>query len=150
MFINLGSDHYWRIYATIPDWVLAFPCPKNCRVPSLIAFSPYCPLTRRCSLNNATSLEAMVQIWQGASQAQRRAAIVALQADAPATSMPTAQDEILTRKQVAERFHRHASFVDRIVRRGRCAPRRELAVRWVQSLNLAPEIAFPELFDGEE
>ena len=85
-----------------------------------------------------------------ASQAQRRAAIVALQADAQAASMPTAQDEILTLKQVAERIHRHASFVDRIVRRGRCAPRRELAVRWPQSLNLAPEIAPPELFDGEE
>ena len=85
-----------------------------------------------------------------ASQAQRRAAIVALQTDAPATSMPTAQDEIMTRKQVAERFHRHASFVDRIVRHGRCAPRRELAVRWAQSLNLTPEIAFPKLFDGEE
>ena len=36
------------------------------------------------------------------------------------------------------------------VERGRCTPRRELALRWAQSLNLAPEIAFPELFDGEE
>lgn len=66
------------------------------------------------------NLETLVAVWQGASPPQRRAALVALQSDAPAAS--TAPDEILTRKQVAERFHRHPSFVDRAVRRGLLRP----------------------------
>jgi hypothetical protein len=66
------------------------------------------------------TLESMVAAWTAAALPQRRAALVALQSDAPAPS--AAPDEILTRKQVAERFHRHPSFVDRAVRRGLLRP----------------------------
>ncbi|MGI6598972.1 MAG: helix-turn-helix domain-containing protein [Kiritimatiellia bacterium] len=66
------------------------------------------------------TLENMVAAWQPATLPQRRAALVALQSDAPAPS--AAPDEILTRKQVAERFHRHPSFVDRAVRKGLLRP----------------------------
>ena len=68
------------------------------------------------------TLEGMVQAWQGAALPQRRAALIALQSDTTATAATSAPDEILTRKQVAERFHRHATFVDRAVRRGLLRP----------------------------
>lgn len=67
------------------------------------------------------SLEMLVAAWQPASPLQRKAAIVALQSDAPATT-ETAIDEILPRRQAAEKFHRHPSFLDRAVRAGLLEP----------------------------
>ena len=66
------------------------------------------------------TLENMVAAWTGAAVPQRRAGLLALLGNAPAPS--AAPDAILTRKQVAERFHRHPSFVDRAVRQGLLRP----------------------------
>lgn len=70
----------------------------------------------------APTLEMMLDAWKGAPPPQRRTGYMALLGDAPATATPSAPDEVLTRKQVAERFHRHPSFVDRAVRRGLLRP----------------------------
>ena len=63
----------------------------------------------------APTLEMMVAAWQPATLIQRKAALIALQSDAtPANG--TAAEEIIPRRKAADRFHRHPSFVDRLVR----------------------------------
>ena len=69
----------------------------------------------------APSLDAVAALWPVASIPQRRAAILALQVE-PTTAAPARADEILTRREVAERFHRHPSFVDRLRRAGALRP----------------------------
>ena len=67
------------------------------------------------------SLEVMVAAWQPATLLQRKAALIALQSDAPAAT-GTAAEEIIPRRKAADRFHRHPSFLDRAVRAGLLAP----------------------------
>jgi hypothetical protein len=68
-------------------------------------------------------LSTMVLAWEGATVTQQRAALAALQGLPMASSSPSAApDEILTRKEVARRLHRHPSFVDRAVRKGLLTP----------------------------
>ena len=66
--------------------------------------------------SKSLSLEMLVSAWQPATLPQRRAALIALQSEATATAATAAPDEILKRKQVAERFNRHPSYVDRLVK----------------------------------
>ena len=67
------------------------------------------------------TLETMVAAWQPATLLQRKAALVALQSDAPPAT-GTAAEEIIPRRKAADRFHRHPSFIDRAVRAGLLAP----------------------------
>lgn len=67
------------------------------------------------------SLETMVAAWQPATLLQRKAALIALQSDAPPAAGSTAE-EILPRRDAAKRFHRHPSFLDRAVRAGLLKP----------------------------
>lgn len=69
----------------------------------------------------APSLEMLIAAWQPATLIQRKAALIALQSDAPPAT-GTAAEEILPRREAATRFHRHPSFVDRLVRDGQLVP----------------------------
>ena len=69
----------------------------------------------------APSLEMMLAAWQPAAPAQRVASYLALQAISPSASEVKA-DEVLPRREAAQRFHRHPSFIDRAVRAGLLAP----------------------------
>ena len=67
------------------------------------------------------SYEMLIAAWQTATLKQRAAALIALQSDSePTTSVPPG--EVLPRCEVAKRFHRHPSFVDRLVRSGALRP----------------------------
>ena len=61
------------------------------------------------------SYEMLIAAWQPATLLQRKAALIALQSDAPPAT-GTAAEEIIPRRKAAESFHRHPSFVDRLVR----------------------------------
>lgn len=67
------------------------------------------------------SLEMLIAAWTPATLLQRKAALIALQSDSPATT-GTSAEEILPRREAAKRFHRHPSFLDRAVRAGLIAP----------------------------
>ena len=67
------------------------------------------------------TLEMMVAAWQPAAPQQRKAALIALQSDAPPTTASTTS-EVLPRHEAAKRFHRHPSFLDRAVRAGLIRP----------------------------
>ena len=63
----------------------------------------------------------MLTAWQAAALPQRRAALFALQSEVPPTTATTTT-EVLPRREAAQRFHRHPSFVDRLVRTGLLSP----------------------------
>ena len=67
------------------------------------------------------SLEMLIAAWTPATLLQRKAALIALQSDSPATT-GTSAEEILPRREAAKRFHRHPSCLDRAVRAGLIAP----------------------------
>jgi len=67
------------------------------------------------------TLEMLVSAWQTATLPQRKAALIALQSEAPPQSGPNA-NEVLPRLEAAKRFHRHPSFLDRAVRAGLITP----------------------------
>lgn len=66
------------------------------------------------------SFEMMYTAWQPAAPAQRMASYLALQS-IPVKS-ETIADEVIPRREAAERFHRHPSFLDRAVRAGLLQP----------------------------
>ena len=76
---------------------------------------------RKVKIQLAPSMDSVVALWPAASIAQRRAALMALQTE-PTAAAPGKPDQILTRRMVAERFNRHASFVDRLRRAGVLKP----------------------------
>lgn len=67
------------------------------------------------------TLEMFVVAWPTAAPQQRLASYIALQSDAPPATACTTS-EVLPRREAAKRFHRHPSFVDRLVRAGLIAP----------------------------